>query len=91
MVGLAFDVMDSLQLAGRYAAFDDDNPGDQDEVLDYRIVAGFNCSLIDFFDFRYLEDMIFSFEYRFSKFEKEEDSQAADSQKMLQVQLALEF
>ena len=91
VVGLAFDVLDSLQVAARYAAFDDDNPGDQDEVLDYRIVTGFNYSLIDLIDFQYLEDVIFSLEYRFSRFEKEKGSQTADSQKMLQVQLALEF
>ncbi len=91
VVGLAFDVLDSLQLAGRYEAFDDDNPGDQDEVLDYRFVTGFNYSLIDLIDIRYIEDIIFSCEYRFSRFEKEKGSDAADSQKMLQFQLAVEF
>jgi hypothetical protein len=91
VVGLAFDVLDSLQLVTRYAVFDDDNPGDQDEVLDYRFVAGFNYSLIDLVDFQFLEDVIFSFEYRFSKYEKEKGSEAADSQNMLQFQLALEF
>lgn len=90
-VGLAFDVLDSLQLAARYAAFDDDNPGDQDEVLDYRMVTGFNYSLMDLIDFRFLEDVVFTLEYRFSRFEKEKGSEAADSQKMLQFQLALEF
>ena len=93
IVGLAFDVLDSLQLATRYAVFDDDNPGDQDEVLDYRFVAGFNYSFRDVVDMSFLdlEDAIFSFEYRFSKFEKEKDSEAADSQNMLQFQVALEF
>ncbi|MBW2410577.1 MAG: porin [Deltaproteobacteria bacterium] len=91
VVGLAFDVLDSMQLAGRYEAFDDDNPGDQDEVLDYRLVSGFNYSLIDLIDIRYIEDIIFSCEYRFSRFEKEKGSDAADSQKMLQFQLAVEF
>ena len=91
VVGLAFDVLDSLQLAARYADFDDDNPEDQDEVLDYRFVAGFNYSFIDLVDMAFLEDAIFSFEYRFSKFEKEKDSQAADSQNMLQFQVAVEF
>lgn len=91
VVGLAFDTLDSLQLVTRYAVFDDDNPGDQDEVLDYRFVAGFNYSFIDVVDISFLEDAIFSFEYRFSKFEKEKDSEAADSQNMLQFQVALEF
>jgi hypothetical protein len=91
VVGLAFDVLDSLQLATRYAVFDDDNPGDQDGVLDYRFIAGFNYSFIDVVDISFLEDAIFSFEYRFSKYEKEKGSEAADSQNMLQFQLALEF
>ena len=91
VAGLAFDVLDTLQLAARYAAFDDDNPGDQDEVLDYRIVTGFNYSLIDLLDLRYLEDVIFSCEYRYSSFERERGSEAANSEKMLQFQLAFEF
>ena len=91
VAGLAFDVLDSLQLAARYAVFDDDNPGDQDEVLDYRIVTGFNYSLIDLLDLPYLEDVIFSCEYRYSSFERERGSEAADSEKMLQFQLAFEF
>jgi hypothetical protein len=91
VVGLAFDVLDSLQLATRYAVFDDDNPGDQDGVLDYRFIAGFNYSFIDVVDISFLEDAIFSFEYRFSKYEKEKGSEAADSQNMLQFQVALEF
>ena len=91
VVGLAFDVLDSLQLVTRYAVFDDDNPGDQDEVLDYRFVAGFNYSFKDVVDISILEDAVFSFEYRFSKYEKEKGSEAADSQNMLQFQVALEF
>ena len=91
VVGLAFDVSDSLELAARYAVFNDDNPGDQDEVLDYRIVAGFNYSLLELVNFSFLEITTLSFEYRFSKFEKEEDSEAADSQSMFQFQLALGF
>jgi hypothetical protein len=91
VVGLAFDLLDSLQLATRYAVFSDDNPGDQDEVLDYRFVVGFNYSFIDVVNFSFLDDAIFSFEYRYSKFEKEKDSQATDSQNMFQFQFALEF
>ena len=91
VVGLAFDVLDSLQLVTRYAVFDDDNPGDQDEVLDYQFIAGFNYFFKDIVDISFLEDAIFSFEYRFSKYEKEKGSEAADSQNMLQFQVALEF
>jgi len=91
IVGFAFDVSDSLELATRYAVFNDDNQGDQDEVLDYRIVAGFNYSLLEFVNFSFLEMAKLSFEYRFSKYEKEKDSDAANSQNMFQFQLALGF
>jgi hypothetical protein len=91
VVGLAFDLLDSLQLATRYGVFDDDTPGDQDEVLDYRFVAGFNYSFIDIVNFSFLDDVIFSFEYRYSKYEKEKGSEATNSQNMFQFQLALEF
>ena len=90
-MGLAFDLLDSLQLATRYEVFRDDNPGDQDEVLDYRIIAGFNYSLLDLINTDYLNDLTLSFEYRYSKYEKENDSEATNSQNMLQFQLALEF
>lgn len=91
VVGLAFDVLDSLQLAARYANLDDDNPGDQDGVLDYQFVAGFNYYFKEVVDISIIQDAIFSFEYRFSKYEKEKGSEAADSQNMLQFQMALEF
>jgi hypothetical protein len=91
VVGLAFDALDSLQLATRYEAFDDDNPDDQDEVLDCRFIAGFNYFFLDQVDISPLKDAAFSFEYRFSKYEREKGSEAADSQKMLQFQLAIEF
>jgi hypothetical protein len=91
VAGLAFDLLDWLQVAARYEDFDDDNPGDQDEVLDYRVIAGFNYFFLDHVDLSYLEDAAFSFEYRFSKYEKEKGSEAADSQTMLQFQVAIEF
>ena len=91
VVGLAFDASDSLELATRYAFFDDDNPGGQDEVLHYRICAGFNYSLLNLVNFSFLELATLSFEYRFSKYEKEKDSDAANSQNMFQFQLALGF
>jgi hypothetical protein len=91
VVGLAFDMLDSLQLATRYEVFDDDNPGDQDEVLDYRIVAGFNYSLFDWVDVSFLTDATIFFEYRYSKYEKETGSEATNSQNMFQFQLVLGF
>jgi hypothetical protein len=91
VVGIAFDALDSLQLATRYGVFDDDNPGDQDEVLDYQIVAGFNYSLLDVVDFSFLTDVLFSFEYRYSNYEKEKDSNATNSQNMFVFQFALGF
>jgi len=91
VAGLAFDLLDWLQLATRYEDFDDDNPGDQDEVLDYRVIAGFNYFFLNHADLSYLAEAAFSFEYRFAKFEKEKGSQAADSQTMLQFQVAIEF
>ena len=91
IVGLAFDVSDSLELATRYGFFDDDSQGSQDEVLDYRIVAGFNYSLLELANISFLEMATLSFEYRFSKYEKEKDSNAANSQNMFQFQLALGF
>ena len=89
--GLAFDVLDWLQLATRYENFDDDNPDDQGEVLDYRLIAGFNYFFLDHIELPNLKDAAFSFEYRFSKYEMEKGSDAADSQKMFQFQLAIGY
>jgi hypothetical protein len=91
VVGIAFDVLDSLQLATRYGVFDDDNPGDQDEVLEYQISAGFNYSLLDIVDFSFLTESVFSFEYRYSNYEKEKDSDATNSQNMFVFQLTVGF
>jgi hypothetical protein len=90
-VGLAFEPMESLQLVTRYAVFNDDNPGDQDEVLNYRIVAGFNYSFLEWIDVSFLTDATILFEYRYSKYEKETDSEATNSQNMFQFQLVLGF
>jgi hypothetical protein len=91
VVGLAFDLLDSLQLATRYEVFSDDTRGDQDEVVDYRIVSGFNYSLLDLADFSFLTEALLSFEYRYSKFEKETGSDATNSQNMFMFQLVLGF
>ena len=90
-MGLAFKPLDALQLVTRYAVFDDDTRGDQDEVLDYRIVVGFNYSLLELVDVRFLTEAALLFEYRHSKFEKEEDTEATNSQNMYQFQLVLGF
>jgi hypothetical protein len=91
VVGLAFEPLESLHLATRYAVFSDDNPGDQDEVLDYRIVAGFNYSLLEWIDVSFLTDATIFFEYRYAKYEKETGSQATNSQNMFMLQLVLGF
>ena len=91
VVGLAFDLLDSLQLAARYEVFRDGTRGDQDEVLDYRIAAGFNYSILGLVNVSFLNDATLSFEYRYSKFEKEQNSNAANSQNTFQFQLALGF
>jgi hypothetical protein len=91
VVGLAFEPLESMQLATRYEVFSDDNPGDQDEVLDYRFVAGFNYSLLEWVDVSFLTDATILFEYRYSKFEKEEDTEATNSQNMFMFQLVLGF
>ena len=91
VVGLALDLLDSLELATRYEVFDDDQSGDQDEVLEYRLIGGFNYAFTYLADFWFLDTADFSFEYRFSKYEKEEGSNAADSQNMFQFQFSVGF
>jgi hypothetical protein len=83
ILGLAFQPLEPLELAVRYEDFDDDRVGDQDEILDFRYLAGVNYS---FFGFATL-----SFEYRHSRFEKETGSRAASRQNEFKFQLAMEF
>jgi len=82
-VGLAYELLDTVELAARYETFHDDRAGDQDEVIDYRILGGLNLS---FWDFGTL-----SFQYSFSRFEKEKGSDASDAENVFQVQLSLEI
>jgi opacity protein-like surface antigen len=82
-VGLTYPATAELELAGRYEVFDDDVRGDQDEVVKYRYLAGFNYAVSDF--------ATFSFEYRYTEFEKESESDAAADLNELFFQLALEF
>jgi hypothetical protein len=91
VVGLAFTPFDSLVLATRFEDFSDDTSGEQDEVLDYRIVTGFSYSLLELFDVFFLTEATLLFEYRHSRYEKEEDSEATNSQNMYQVQLVFQF
>ncbi|MGD2099266.1 MAG: hypothetical protein PVG35_16930 [Desulfobacterales bacterium] len=91
VVGLAFEPLDTLVLATRYEAFWDDTRGDQDEVLDYRIIAGFSYSLLERFDAFFLTEAKLMFEYRYSSYEKEADSEATNSQNMVQVQFVFGF
>jgi hypothetical protein len=83
VIGLAYDLLDTVELAARYETFDDGRTGDQDEVIKYRILGGLNLS---FWDFATL-----SFQYSFSRFEKEKDSNASDAENLFQVQLTLEI
>jgi hypothetical protein len=91
VVGLAFEPLDSLLLATRYEAFWDDTRGDQDEVLDYRIIAGFSYSLLELFDIFFLTEAKLIFEYRYSRYEKEAGSEATNSQNRVQVQFVFGF
>ncbi|MGD8992466.1 MAG: hypothetical protein PVI00_13500 [Desulfobacterales bacterium] len=90
-VGLAFEPMDSLLLATRYEAFWDDTRGGQDEVLDYRIIGGFSYSLLELLDVFFLTEARLMFEYRYSRYEKEADSDVTNSQNMYQVQFVFGF
>jgi hypothetical protein len=83
VAGLAVELTEAIEIAGRYEGLNDDNSGGQDEVLDHRWVAGGNYAFNDW--------ALFSLEYRYSKFEKEPDSDIEDQQHMVQVQLAFEF
>ena len=91
VVGLAFEPLDSLLLATRYEAFWDDTRGDQDEVLDYRIIAGFSYSLLELFDIFFLTEAKLIFEYRYSRYEKEAGSEATNSQNRVQVLFVFGF
>jgi hypothetical protein len=83
VVGLAVELTEAVELGARHEHFDDDDSGEQDEILDYRWVAGGN--------YQFAEWATFSLEYRYSKFEKEPDSDIEDQQHMIMLQLALEY
>jgi hypothetical protein len=83
IVGLAFELTEAVELAARHERFEDDNSGEQDEVLDYRWVAGGNYQFSDW--------VTLALEYRYSRFEKEPDSDIEDQQQMVQLQLVFEY
>ena len=84
-------VLEINRLEAQFEDFSDDTSGEQDEVLDYRIVTGFSYSLLELFDVFFLTEATLLFEYRHSRYEKEEDSEATNSQNMYQVQLVFGF
>jgi hypothetical protein len=83
VVGLAYELLETIELAARYERFDDERTGEQDEVVKYRMTGGFNYSFWDV--------ATFSLQYSFSRFEKEKDDNASDAENLFQIQLALEF
>jgi hypothetical protein len=82
-VGLSFEPWEDFEIAARYEYLDDDNEQDQDEVVNYRWLAGFNYDLTDY--------TILSVEYRYTDYEKEAEGEAAGHQNELIIQLAFEF
>jgi len=85
VVGLAFRPLESvpLQFATRYEDFDDDQSGGQDEVLDYRYVAGFS--------YKFLKWATFFFEYDYWKYERESGSDAADHMNSFHFRIGVAF
>jgi hypothetical protein len=85
VVGLAFRPLESvpLEFVTRYEDFDDDQSGGQDEVLDYRCVAGFS--------YKFLKWATFFFEYDYWKYERESGSDAADHMNSLHFRIGLAF
>jgi hypothetical protein len=85
LVGLAFRPLESvpLEFVARYEDFDDDQAGGQDEVLDYRYVAGFS--------YKFLKWATFFFEYDYWKYERESGSDAADHVNSLHFRIGLAF
>ena len=85
VAGLAFRPFESvpLELVVRYEDFDDDQQGNQDEVLDERYVAGFS--------YKFLEWATFFFEYDYSNYEKERDSDATNHVNEIHFRIGLAF
>jgi hypothetical protein len=79
---IAYQPVDAIQAAVRYEHFDDDR-GEQDQVVDFRYLAGLNYFIND--------NITVSVEYRHTEFETEKDSDAADAVNEYQLRLAFEY
>jgi hypothetical protein len=82
VLGIAYQPVEAIQTAVRYEHFDDDR-GEQDQVVDFRYLAGLNYFIN--------ENITVSFEYRHTEFEREEGSGAADAVNEYRIQLAFEY
>ncbi len=85
VAGLAFRPSETvpLELVVRYEDFDNDQQGNQDEMLDDRYVAGFS--------YKFLEWATFFFEYNYLNYEKERGSDAADHVNTFHFRIGLAF
>jgi predicted porin len=85
VAGLAFRPSETvpLELVVRYEDFDNDQQGNQDEILDDRYVAGFS--------YKFLEWATFFFEYNYLNYEKERGSDAADHVNTFHFRIGLAF
>jgi hypothetical protein len=85
IAGLAFRPLESvpLELVVRYEDFDNDQDGNQDEIIDDRYVAGFS--------YKFLEWATFFFEYNYLNYEKERGSDAADHVNTFHFRIGLAF
>ena len=84
---IAFKVMDPLEIAARYEAFDDDIGGDQDGHLTDRYSIGFTYTLFEKDNFA----TNLMGEYRISNYEKAAGSTADDKLNEAFIRLAIEF
>ena len=85
----AFQVIDPLEIAARYEAFDDDIAGEQDGHLEYRYSIGFTYTLFEKDDFA----TNLMGEYRISNFEVEPGNPNGVDDKLNEacLKLAIEF
>lgn len=84
---IAFQIMDPLEIAARYEAFDDDMEGDQDGHLENRYSIGFTYTLFEKDTFA----TNLMGEYRISNYEKAAGSTADDKLNEIFLRLAIEF
>ena len=84
---IAFQVMDPLEIAFRYEAFDDDIPGEQDGHIENRYSLGLNYCLFENENFA----TGLSFECRKSNYEKTAGSAVDDNLTEFLAKLGIEF